>query len=287
MKAEELSDANTVQSKADGKAILERTNDITMKQTKDGSLFAVWVVANQNKIDYSMPARVMLQEALEYDKQLKAMKRKNKESGKDGTWADAGEFLSKIKRTDRLNPVITLVVYWGNEKWQGAETLHDIINFGKNVELAEKLKCMIPKYPLHILDLAENQNYESFQTELRTLFELYARRNDKNRFKEYLQNREECKKLDAETIWTLGKLVNIKALREYEAERKEEEIDMCKAFDEWLADEREEGREEGKTSGRLGLLYELVQDGLLSMKEAAEKAGMAENVFAVGMKNAE
>ncbi|MDD6810989.1 MAG: hypothetical protein PUD93_03855 [Lachnospiraceae bacterium] len=110
-----------------------------------------------------------------------------------------------------------------------------------------------------------------------------ARRNDKNRFKEYLQNREECKKLDAETIWTLGRLINIKELREYETEKKEEEIDMCKAFDEWLADEREEG----KSSGRLGMLYELVQDGLLSMKEAAERAGMTEKVFAVGMKNAE
>lgn len=75
--AGELQDADTAQAKSDALAVLERTNDIAMKQIKDGSIFAVWVVANQEKVDYSMPARVMMQEALAYDKQLKEMKREN------------------------------------------------------------------------------------------------------------------------------------------------------------------------------------------------------------------
>ncbi len=103
--AEELLEADTVQTKSDSQSILERINDITMKQTRDGSLFAIWTVANQEHIDYSMPVRVMMQDALAYDRQLKNLKRINQ------AFDSSDEFLSHVKKTDRLHPVITLVVY--------------------------------------------------------------------------------------------------------------------------------------------------------------------------------
>ena len=54
--ADDLSDAGTVQSKSDEQSIVERISDITMKQTKDGSLFAVWTVANSILITACLPA---------------------------------------------------------------------------------------------------------------------------------------------------------------------------------------------------------------------------------------
>ena len=42
---------------------------------------------------------------------------------------------------------------------------------------------------------------------------------------------------------------------------------------------REEGREEGKAEGRWGILTELVRDGIITVKEAAKRAGMTEEVF--------
>lgn len=43
---------------------------------------------------------------------------------------------------------------------------------------------------------------------------------------------------------------------------------------------------EGKTEGRLDALYELVHDGLLSIKDAAVKASMTEDTFSSEMKKA-
>ena len=236
-----------------------------------------------------MPVRVMLQEALEYDKQLKVIKRKNRKLEITNPKMDSGEFLSQVRKSDRLNPIITLVVYWGSEKWERADSLHNIIDFGEDKELAEQLKSMIPEYPLHILNLSECQDYEGFQTELKLLFELYARRNDKQELRKYLENHEECKRIDEETIWTLGQLANIKQLEAYKGKEKED-VDMCKAIDEWLADEREEGlkqgREQGSIAGRLNLLYELVRDNVISVKDAAVRASMTETVFADKMKAA-
>lgn len=41
----------------------------------------------------------------------------------------------------------------------------------------------------------------------------------------------------------------------------------------------EKGREEGKAEGRWGILTELVRDGIITVKEAAKRAGMTEEAF--------
>lgn len=278
--AEELQDTATVKSKSDQYAVIERTNDIAMKQTKDGSLFAVWIIENQDNIDYSMPVRIMLQDALAYDKQLKERKRKNQKpaSNSPKKYANSGEFLSKIKQSDRLHPVITLVVYWGEERWQGAKNLHDMIDFGKDKFLSKKLKSLVPEYPLHLLNLSEIHDYKNFQTELRLLFELYDRRNNKNELQKYIHNYESCYQMDSETYQTLSVLTGIKTLTANTQSKKEEDTNMWKAIEELIAD--------GKTEGRLDALYELVHDGLLSIKDAAIKASMTEDAFSSEMKKA-
>ncbi len=53
---------------------------------------------------------------------------------------------------------------------------------------------------------------------------------------------------------------------------------MWKAIEDLIAD--------GKTEGRLEALFELVQDGLLSIKDASLKASMTEDVFSFEMKKA-
>lgn len=247
IKADELSEVNTVQSKSDAQAVIERSNDIAMKQTADGKCLAVWLIANQETVDYSMPVRVMLQEALEYDRQLKEIRRKNRESAKKATavrFTTSGEFLSQIKRDDRLHPVVTLIVYWGEEEWQGAKCLHDILDFGEEKtdkeELSRILRKYVPEYPIHFLNLSEMNDYENFHTELRTLFELYARRNRKIEFTEYLE--EHADEVDSETCWVLGQLINSKELQNYTVEEKR---DMGNVITELIEDGRAEGKREG------------------------------------------
>ena len=273
IKAEELRDMDTVQSKSDSYAVLERINDIAMKQTKGGSIFAVWVVANQEKVDYSMPARVMLQEALAYDKQIKDIKRKNQQD-KENTFAGSGEFLSGIKREDRLYPVITLVVYWGEEKWQGAKSLHDMICFGEDNTFAETLKTLVPEYPLHFLNLSEMHDYQNFHSEIKMLFELYDRRNDKAEFYKYLHSNEDCRKIDEETLWALGKMLNINAEKLKNRTISEEggKSDMCRAIEELIEDGRVEGKAAGVLEGDAARIVKSIESVMKNLKVEAARA---------------
>ena len=72
---EELSEGNPVLTYAGASQTLEKTSDIVMKRTSGGNLLAVLVLENQKRMDYSIPVRILLEEAIAYDKQVREIKR--------------------------------------------------------------------------------------------------------------------------------------------------------------------------------------------------------------------
>ncbi|MBO5473030.1 MAG: Rpn family recombination-promoting nuclease/putative transposase [Lachnospiraceae bacterium] len=260
-----LTAVNTVFDKADEQPVIERIADLSMKQAADGSFYVLWMVENQTYVDYSMPVRVMLQEALAYDRQVKEIRKKNSVRTDCGAAHCTRNFLSGMRAEDLLNPVVTLVVYWGDETWQGGRSLHDIMNFGKDKELADALKELIPRYPIHFVNLSEMRNCEHFQTELKTLFELFGRRQDKTAFMEYLQSHEECRNIDRETSQVLRILIRSEELDHYGKRETGEKLDMCRAITELIADGKEAGRVEGKAEGRMEGKAEGIAEGLQAL----------------------
>ncbi len=262
VKAEELEIISPVFSKAGGDIALEKTCDLVMRQDGGGQRFTMLVVENQETVDYGMPVRVMLEEALEYSRQLGRIMRENERRDKEcrekelgSFYQDVGERLYKVKKNDRIFPVATLVVYWGKKEWQGAKSLHDILDFGHKAALrTDDMKKLVPEYPLHFLDLARFKHYEYFQTELRPLLELYGKRNDKKEFAKYLKEDEMIGRMDDESWYVLSQLTNsvqLKKLMKSKKEKKNGGKTMCKAIDDMIKDAKEEGRIEGNIEGRI------------------------------------
>lgn len=110
--------------------------------------------------------------------------------------------------------------------------------------------------------------------------------NDKTAFRTYLEDHEECRQLDVETFEALTTLTHAEELKHYRLQEEEETTDMCKAITELIADGKEEGLKQGETKGRLEILFELVRDNLLSIKDAAIKASLTETAFSDAMKRA-
>lgn len=288
LKADQLVEANPVLYQPDGQAVFERNRDLVMKQNRDGQSFAIFAVENQKMIDYSMPARIMLQEALEYNRQIRTTVRKNKSaaqrcnleglgienledksiSGTADVYCDTGEWLYGFKKTDRLCPVVTLVVYWGEEKWRGARSLRDMINFNIcNSSLEKELRRLVPEYPIHFMDVSTFEHFEYFRTELRPLLELFKRRNNKKTFVEYIETNEADWNMDEESWDILSYLTRSKSLSRLmkEKNRKQQETElgkgseaktMCKAIDDLETDARNEGIVIGKAEAIFELLEE-------------------------------
>jgi len=266
LKAEELIEADSVVQKTEQKNETEKTVDLIRKQYRDGKQFAVFILENQEKVNYGMPAHVMIKEALQYNKQMREIARKNKSADKaffkgegNKVYADSDERLYRIKKEDRLHPVVTMVVYWGKEEWTGAKNLHDMIDFGENDSVSAELKKMVPEYPLHFLDLSKLEHTEYFKTELRPLLELSVRKNEKKAFIKYIEDNEDNWSMDDESWCVLSDLTKSKELKDLidnkiNSKNKdgEEGKSMCKA----LIDMQNDAKAEGKAEDIIELLEE-------------------------------
>ena len=72
-----------------------------------------------------------------------------------------------------------------------------------------------------------------------------------------------------------NKEMKVEYMTYYMELRRSEERGMEKGMEKG----REEGRAEGRAEGRWATLAELVREGVLTLKEAAKKAGMSEESF--------
>ena len=118
-------------------------------------------IENQTEIHYAMPVRNMIYDALQYGNQVAAIAAQNVKEKKAPTRA---EFLSGFYKADKLRPVITLVLHFGADPWDGATSLHEMMDFP-----LEEMRTFIQDYKIHLIDPAalEPDELEKFSTSLR------------------------------------------------------------------------------------------------------------------------
>ncbi|MBR4777359.1 MAG: hypothetical protein IK007_07080 [Lachnospiraceae bacterium] len=263
----------------------KKTADIVMASTGTGERLAILIAENQLSIDYSMIVRVLLREFMEYDRQvseiikknrdeLRTMKgRKKTEDSIENKNLTAGEYMYLFKKTDRLKPVSTLVLYWNSAPWDGAETLHDLVDFSK----CEEMRKISANYKLNIviIDSLENSDKLFRNRDVKDVVNLYQKRNDKTAFKEYIDTQ---KVFDRESIEVITEMVTSKELKAYMQNNTDNEggdIDMCKAITDLIQD----GKEEGKAEGKIETLVDLINDGDMTVEKAASKMQITEKEF--------
>lgn len=214
-------------------------------------------IENQSDIQYAMPVKNMMYDALEYAGQVeKAAKSHRGVNNKDKEHISSGEYLSGFYREDRLIPVITLVVYFGAEKWDGPRCLHQMFELED-----EKLLSLVPDYKINLLAPAEMEDEEidRFQTDLREVIYFIKYSKDKKKLMEIMQKNPNYQNMGIKAARVINAITDI-GIRMKE---NEERVNMCKGMQDLLEDARNEGWEAGREEVRKMLELE---------KERAEKA---------------
>ena len=93
--------------------------DIRKGSRKSGVLRLVSAIENQTEIDNTMPERVMGYEYVSYEEQVKQIMDENAMRKR---FAGA----KRIFRKQKLSPVVTGVLYYGDKKWKHPRSLHEI-----------------------------------------------------------------------------------------------------------------------------------------------------------------
>ena len=164
---------------------IERNRDIVMKWD-DGIYLMILACENQERIHYAMPVRSMLYDGLSYAEQIRQLKKKPKKREQ----ISSDEFLSGMKKDDKLYPVSTLVFYYGDKPWDGSVDLHGLLKKSENSELEEKIKTLIPNYHINLLDVNQIEDTSVYKTDLQTILEMLKYRQDKERMQKYVQEHE-------------------------------------------------------------------------------------------------
>ncbi len=212
-----------------------------------GVEYAVLAVENQEGIHYAMPIRVMGYDYYTYNKQYREKKAEYKSKKEK---LKGNEFLSGIKKKDRFLPVITLVLYYGEEAWNGPKSLHDVLDIPKEI------KEYVSDYQLHIIEIRDNKLKLKNQNNI-DLFQLLsiiydAKRSDTER-KEEIEKYGAQREIDESVIDTIMSTANVQLKRDKEGERKM----SCSLLDRVKEAGWEEGREEGVLSSVKNLMETL------------------------------
>ena len=192
----------------------------------DEAAYVLLGVENQTDIHYAMPVRNMIYDALSYAEQVSARGYYNK---KNKTAKDGVEFLSGFLKTDKLIPVITLVVYFGAEKWDGPISLHEMLDTNNDVVLK-----YIQDYRINLIEPSgiKEEELELFTSDLKEVLTFIKFSKDSEKIKEHYMDRGKVM-IDNDAIRVIETVTNIKVPKK----KGRKKTDMCEAINKLIEEE--------------------------------------------------
>ena len=209
---------------------------------------------NQTKPEKRMPLRIFGYDRAEYERQAK------KENSKEVMY-----------------PVITLVLYFGyNSRWKQPKSLFELL------EIDERIKPYVNDFKMNLFEIAylDREKVDMFKSDFWILADyLHQMRINKN----YVAGDTVIEHVD-ELLMLMSAMTNDYRFEETINDVKgKEHITMCEVLDRvearGIAKGREEGIKEGIKEGTVNVLISLVKDGILSISDAAKRAGISEETF--------
>ena len=222
-------------------------------KTDDKTAYLILGIENQSEIHHAMPVRTMLYDAIQYTNQVEmTAKQHRKENRKPETHA---EFLSGFHSTDRLIPVVTLVIYFGAKQWNAPKSLHEMLTTND-----EKILKFVPDYRLNLIAPAEipDEDFSKFSTELSLAMKYIKYSNDKIRLKQLVQEDESYKSVSRRT----ADMVNVMTNSNLQYVKREERVDMCEAIRGMLEDSKIEGLQTGIRTANEAVVRSMLKHGL-------------------------
>ncbi len=209
-------------------------------------------IEHQSDINYAMPVKVMVYDALNYGAQVKEATKKNQSEKKNCTNA---EFLSGFNKTDKLTPIITLVLYLGAKQWDGPRCLQDML-----LKTDERLDAFIPDYKINLVIPQEIDYFDRFKTTLGEVLQVVKVSENRKEMRRLLTTNPKFLAMDNESVSAINTFIGVNI----PLNREGSVTNMCKAWE----DQKEEGRQE--------VIKELLRDGLITPEEAAKRLQISE-----------
>ena len=226
-------------------------------------------IENQTDVHYAMPVRNVIYDALQYGRQVADIAADHRRNKKDFPGKSNGEYLSGFFKEDHIRPVITLVIHFGAEEWDGPLSLHEMMAT-RDMEILS----FVENYRIHLIDPAKltEEELNKFSTSLKEVMGYIKYSKDKEKLMKFLR-KDTHKTIEMNAARVIKTITNTPI----EVSEEMEEIEMCKAIEDLIL----EGEAKGEAKGLIEICLEMnfskedilrkLQDKLnISMQQASE-----------------
>ena len=247
------------QYKAEDGRIHESERDVAKHWIDGDAMLAIYGIENQTSVDRLMPFRVIGYDGASYKSQL-------------------------ISDNKKIVPVITIVLYFGKEKWNAPKNLKSALT------IPEEIDEFVSDYNINVFDISrlDEKQIQMFKSDFRMVAEFFVNR----RINPHYSSKDKTKIRHIEEV--------LKLMSAFTGDNRYENIltntdakevaSMCEVADYlWNGGKAEgiaEGKAEGKAEGRIETLFSLVQDGDLPIEKAAIKLDISPAEFEKKMSEA-
>lgn len=222
IKADDLSEKDPTELELifnnDNKEIIQKVRDV-LKQCilmeDEKYTYLILGIENQSFIHYALPVKNMIYDALNYGQQVSEKIRFHRKQ-KD---IEGDEFLSGFAKRDRLKPVVTLVIYFGAEIWDGPRTLKEMFE-----DVNENILSYVTDYKVNLLIPKEIEDFSKFKTDFGKAMKYIAVSDDEEAYEEAIEE-EKYRIIGVETARLLNECIGMNI----PIEKGVKQVKVCKA----------------------------------------------------------
>ena len=220
-------------------------------------------IENQTDVHYAMPVRNAIYDALQYGRQVADIAAEHRRNKNDFSGKNNGEYLSGFLKEDHIRPVITLVIHFGAEEWDGPLSLHEMMST-RDMELLS----FVENYRIHLIDPAKltEEQLDHFSTSLKEVMGYIKYSKNKEQLLKFLHT-DTHRSIEMNAVRVIKTITNTPI----EVSEEEEEIEMCKAIEDLIAESEARGRAEGETRGEAKGMIEICLDMSFSKEDILKK----------------
>lgn len=222
-----------------------------------GILFCVaaYGIENQSTIDNVMPVRIMNYDASAYKSQVFDLKSSSKQTN---------------QKRKRIYPVITIVLNFSEKEWKTSRSLHDMM------ALPSDLAKYVQDYKINVFDVAflEDDVIEKFTSDFKAVARFFKDKRLRLEANDTIEIKHPAEIADLFSVFTGDEGYRDAVPNVIKKKEKGEVITVC-TYTETIRD-----------SGKIEMLFELVESGDISPERACEKLGITLNELEKKMKDA-
>ncbi len=220
--------------------------------TDGETAFCILGIEAQSAVHYAMPVRNGLYDFLQLARQVTETAKSHKKEAKYGSGENltsegkltSGEYLSGFHKSDKLLPVVTLVVYFSAEEWDAPLTLREMYACGD-----ADILSYAADYRVNLLAPQKlgDEEISLFRSSLREVMLYIKYSGDQKKMDEIMDKNERFEQMDREAAEVINAVTDSKL----KFEEEEDTVNMCLAIRQMREESRTEGRLEGQLEGRL------------------------------------